>query len=83
MGWLRVGINSSITIYLFFGFVAQWYLRTYHPWPFVEYNDNVSAALDRGTQVIVFTLSFAVDGGSGRAVNCPLWKGNNGGFREG
>ena len=83
MGWLFVGINSSITMYFCFGFVAQWYLRKCHPRVFVEYNYIVSAALDGGTQVVVFILSFAVDGGSGRAVNFPLWAGNNGGFREG
>jgi hypothetical protein len=67
-------------MYFIFGFVAQWYLRKHHPQLFIKYNYIVSAALDGGTQVIVFILSFAVDGGSGKARNFPLWAGNNGGF---
>ena len=36
---------------------------------FVKYNYLVSAALDGGTSVIVFILSFAVFGASGKTVN--------------
>jgi hypothetical protein len=79
MGWLFVGINSSILSYLLAGFGAQFYLRKYHPGLFVKYNYLVSAALDGGTQVIVFILSFAVFGASGNQVNFPIWAGNNGG----
>jgi len=82
MGWLFVGINSSILSYFLAGFVAQWYLRRYHPQIFVKYNYLVSAALEGGTQVIVFILSFAVFGGSGSAVLFPTWAGNNGGVGE-
>lgn len=39
--------------------------------------DILSAALDGGTQVLVFVLTFAVDGGSGNAVAFPAWAGNN------
>ncbi|KAK9388446.1 OPT superfamily oligopeptide transporter [Lipomyces mesembrius] len=80
MGWLFVGVNSSITSYFALGFIAQWYLRKYHPNLFVKYNYLVSAALDGGTQVIVFILSFAVFGGGGKVVAFPTWAGNNGGF---
>jgi OPT family oligopeptide transporter len=76
MGYLFVGINSSITMYFLCGFIAQFYLRKYHPRLFVEYNYLVSAALDGGTQVIVFILSFAVDGASGKAINFPVYWGN-------
>ena len=79
MGWLFVGINASITSYFILGIGAQWYLRKYHPAFFNKYNYLVSAALDGGTQVMVFILSFAVFGGSGKAVNFPTWSGNNGG----
>jgi len=39
-------------------------------------NYLVSAALDGGTQVLVFIFTFAVFGGSGKAVNFPVWAGN-------
>jgi len=80
MGWLFVGVNASITSYFAIGFFAQYYLRKYKPNIFVKYNYLVSAALDGGTQVLVFILSFAVFGGSGKEHNFPLWAGNNGGF---
>lgn len=79
MGWLFVGINSSILSYFVLGILAQWWLRKYHPGLFVKYNYLVSAALDGGTQVLVFILSFAVFGGSGNQVDFPYWAGNNGG----
>jgi hypothetical protein len=71
MGWLFVGINASIGSYFILGFGAQFYLRKYHPNLFVKYNYLVSAALDGGTQVLVFILTFAVFGGSGTAVPFP------------
>lgn len=36
----------------------------------------MSAALDGGSQVILFVLSFAVFGASGSAVAFPTWWGN-------
>ncbi|KAH8884906.1 OPT superfamily oligopeptide transporter [Thozetella sp. PMI_491] len=80
MGWLFVGVNSSILSYFAAGFFAQLYLRRYKPALFVKWNYLVSAALDGGTQVIVFILSFAVFGGSGEAHDFPIWAGNNGGI---
>jgi hypothetical protein len=65
MGWLFVGVNSSILSYFAAGFFAQLYLRRYKPEWFVKWNYLTSAALDGGTQVLVFILSFAVFGGSG------------------
>jgi OPT family oligopeptide transporter len=76
MGYLFVGINSAILMYFLLGFVAQWWLRKRHPVFFVKYNYIVSAALDGGTQVMVFILTFAVFGGSGKAVPFPTWAGN-------
>jgi hypothetical protein len=73
MGWLFVGVNASIGSYFIIGFFAQFYLRRYKPSIFVKYNYLVSAALDGGTQVLVFILSFAVFGGGGSAVDFPLW----------
>ncbi len=80
MGYLFVGINAAGTSYFAFGFLAQLWLRKYHPHLFVKYNYLVSAAMDGGTQVIVFIMSFALFGGSGKPVPFPLWGGNNGGF---
>ncbi|KAL1386863.1 OPT oligopeptide transporter protein-domain-containing protein [Phyllosticta capitalensis] len=82
MGWLFVGVNSSILSYFALGFFAQFYLRKYRPQYFVRWNYLVSAALDGGTQVIVFILSFAVFGGSGKARDFPIWAGNNGGLAQ-
>ena len=59
LGWLFVGINSSILSYFIIGFFAQFYLRKYRPVWFNKYNYIVSAALDGGTQIMVslFLLS--------------------------
>ncbi|KAK7535339.1 OPT oligopeptide transporter protein-domain-containing protein [Phyllosticta citribraziliensis] len=83
MGWLFVGVNSSILSYFALGFFAQFLCADmYKPQWFVRWNYLVSAALDGGTQVIVFILSFAVFGGSGKAHDFPLWAGNNGGIAQ-
>jgi hypothetical protein len=63
-----LGINSSIMMFFAVSFTSQWYIRKHHPNLFVRYNYLVSAALDGGTSVIVFILSFAVLGGAGAAV---------------
>ncbi|KAH0360275.1 OPT superfamily oligopeptide transporter, partial [Aureobasidium melanogenum] len=76
MGYLFVGINASITVYFALGFLAQWYVRRRYPELFVKYNYITSAALDGGTQVLVFILTFAVFGGSGKARPFPTWAGN-------
>lgn len=77
-GWLSVGINSSITSYFAIAFVSQvcshpaakfrlsracqyWMRKKYPKW-FARYNYIIAAALDGGTQVMVFILSFAVQG---------------------
>ena len=67
--YLNVGINSSLMTFFIIGFGSQWWLRRRHPNLFVRYNYLVSAALDAGTSVIVFILSFAVFGAAGNAVN--------------
>jgi hypothetical protein len=76
MGYLFVGINSSILTYYIIGIFGQWFLRKYKPKYFVKWNYLVSAALDGGTQVCVFMLTFAVAGGSGIARPFPFWGGN-------
>lgn len=76
MGNLFVGINSSLTMFFVVAFISQFYLRKYRPQMFVKYNYLVSAAMDGGTQVLVFIFTFAVFGGSGKAVPFPTWAGN-------
>ena len=51
IGWLCVGINSSILSYFVIAFISQWFLRTRYPRWFNKYNYIVAAALDGGTQV--------------------------------
>ncbi|KAG2157244.1 OPT oligopeptide transporter protein-domain-containing protein [Suillus clintonianus] len=77
IGWLCVGINSSLLSYFTVAFLSQWWLRTRYPRWFVKYNYLVGAALDGGTQVMVFILSFAVQGAAGSAHLFPEWWGAN------
>jgi len=77
MGYLCVGINSSVFSYYIIGVFGQYYLRKYRPKYFVKWNYLVSAAMDGGTQVIIFILTFAVFGGSGVSRPFPTWAGNH------
>ncbi|KAH9889084.1 OPT oligopeptide transporter [Cubamyces lactineus] len=80
LGFLSVGINSSWMTSLAIAVFSQWYLRKYRPRWFRKYNFLLSAALDGGTQIMVFVYSFAVGGASGKAIDFPHWalnpKGN-------
>ncbi|KAF9466638.1 OPT oligopeptide transporter protein-domain-containing protein [Collybia nuda] len=77
IGWLCVGINSSIFSYFSIAWFSQWWLRTRYPKWFAKYNYILAAALDGGTQVMVFILSFAVQGASGDSHLFPQWWGAN------
>jgi OPT family small oligopeptide transporter len=77
IGWLCVGINSSILSYFTIAFLSQWWLRTRYPSWFAKYNYIIGAALDGGTQVMVFILSFAVQGAGGTSHLFPAWWGAN------
>ncbi|KAJ7132712.1 peptide transporter MTD1 [Mycena filopes] len=80
LGYLSVGINTSVFTTFLLAVFSQFYLRRYRPGWFRKYNFLLSAALDGGTQVMVFVFTFAVGGGSGTVVNMPNWalnpKGN-------
>ncbi|TFK37218.1 peptide transporter MTD1 [Crucibulum laeve] len=80
LGYLSVGINSSIFTTFCLAVFSQYYLRRYRPGWFRKYNFLLSAALDGGTQVMVFVFTFAVGGGSGKVYDMPNWalnpKGN-------
>lgn len=77
IGTLAAGINASVLSFLIVGFTSQWWLRTRHPRWFRKYNYIVAAALDGGTQVMTFILSFAVFGAAGHIHLFPSWWGAN------
>lgn len=63
--WLTTGVNSVITSTILVGVISQVWLRRHHPQWFRKYVYIIGGALDGGTQVVVFILSFAVFGASG------------------
>jgi len=77
LGYLCVGINSSVMIYFIIAFVTQFWVRRYHADWYMKYNYILSAGLDGGTQICVFILSFAVFGGAGVEHPFPSYWGNN------
>jgi len=77
INYLCVGINSSVMNFFLIGLASQYFLRKYKPNIFLRYNYLVSAALDGGTSVIVFIMSFAIFGAAGTAHYFPVWWGNN------
>lgn len=72
LGWLSVGINSSLLAYFVFGFFSQGYLRRYKPALFAKWNNICAAAIAGGCSLIIFILTFAVAGGSGKARDFPV-----------
>jgi hypothetical protein len=77
LGYLSVGINSSITVYFALGFLVQFYIRRRYPEWFIKYNYILAAAISGGTELLVFTTTFAVQGASGKEVPFPAYWGNN------
>ncbi|KAH8114070.1 peptide transporter MTD1 [Phellopilus nigrolimitatus] len=73
LGYLSVGINTSVFSTFVLAVFSQYYLRRYRPRWFRKYNFLMSAALDGGTQVMVFVYTFAVGGGSGTVRPFPIW----------
>ncbi|KAF5366740.1 hypothetical protein D9758_006508 [Tetrapyrgos nigripes] len=76
IGHMSTGINSSIFMTFLLCMFSQFYLRKYRPRWFRKYNFLMSAALDGGTEVMVFVYSFAVGGAGGHTVNFPHWAFN-------
>lgn len=74
--WLTVGINTSITFAVLIGLFSQYWLRNKRARWYTKYNYILSGALDGGTQVMIFILSFAVFGAAGTAHDFPEWWGN-------
>ncbi|EJD06348.1 peptide transporter MTD1 [Fomitiporia mediterranea MF3/22] len=73
LGYLSVGINTSVFTTFLLALFSQYYLRKYRPRWFRKYNFLLSAALDGGTQVMVFVYTFAFGGGSGTVRLFPIW----------
>lgn len=48
LGWLSVGINSSLMAYFTFGFLSQFYLRRYRPVFFSQWLLTITAAIGGG-----------------------------------
>ncbi|KAI1377096.1 OPT peptide transporter Mtd1 [Hypoxylon crocopeplum] len=65
-------IWSSIAV----GIFSQVWLRRRLPGVYNKYNYLIGAALDGGSQLVIFILSFAVFGASGKAYPFPTWWGN-------
>ncbi|TBU24331.1 OPT oligopeptide transporter [Dichomitus squalens] len=76
IGYLPYSVNGQWWSCLVIGLLSQWWARTRRPKWFKKYNYLTSAALDGGSQVILFILSFAVFGASGNSVPFPTWWGN-------
>ncbi|KAF7307796.1 OPT oligopeptide transporter [Mycena kentingensis (nom. inval.)] len=76
IGYLPYSVNGQWWSCMIIGPFSQYYLRKYKPSWFKKYNYIMSAALDGGSQVILFILSFAVFGASGKGVDFPYWWGN-------
>ncbi|RDW82602.1 OPT superfamily oligopeptide transporter-1 [Coleophoma cylindrospora] len=81
LGYLSVGINSSVTLFFVIGFFVQFYIRKRYPEWFLKYNYLLAAAISGGTELLVFVTTFAVQGASGKAVPFPPYWGNN--FQKG
>ncbi|KAJ3717209.1 OPT oligopeptide transporter [Lentinula guzmanii] len=73
IGYLAGGINSSVFNTFLLCIFSQFFIRKYHPRWFRKYNFLLSAALDGGTEVMVFVYSFAVGGAGGRVIDFPNW----------
>lgn len=75
--YMSVGLNTPINTYMALGILSQWWVRTRYPRWFTKYNYIVAAALDGGTQIVVFILNFALFGAAGHPVAFPNWWGND------
>lgn len=70
------GITSWIWSSIAVGLFSQIWLRRRLPRVYNKYNFLIGAALDGGSQIVIFVLSFAVFGASGKEYPFPQWWGN-------
>ncbi|KDE09750.1 hypothetical protein MVLG_00150 [Microbotryum lychnidis-dioicae p1A1 Lamole] len=73
LGYLSVGINSSVMATFIISFWSQFYLRKKRANFFRKYNYLLAAALDGGTQLMVFVSTFAINGGAGKQYTFLQW----------
>ncbi|PWN54029.1 OPT superfamily oligopeptide transporter [Violaceomyces palustris] len=81
-GWLASGQSCIILSQILVGVFSQWFLRTRYPKLFKEYNYIIGAALDGGSLLVMFILSFAVFGAAGDQHAFPTWWGNPEGYPD-
>ncbi|OAA65854.1 Oligopeptide transporter OPT superfamily [Niveomyces insectorum RCEF 264] len=77
LGYLCVGINSSVMVLFILSFYIQFYVRKRYVNWFLRYNYILAAAISGGTELLVFVTTFAVQGAGGPAVPFPPYWGNN------
>jgi OPT family oligopeptide transporter len=65
-------ICSSIAV----GIFSQFWLRRRKPNIYNKYNYLIGAAMDGGSQIVIFILSFAVFGASSKDIPFPSWWGS-------
>ncbi|KAI5475579.1 hypothetical protein MNV49_001135 [Pseudohyphozyma bogoriensis] len=73
LGYLSVGINSSVFTTMLMALFSQFYLRRYRSTWFRKYNFLLSAGLDGGTQFMSFIATFALFGAGGVTPVMPTW----------
>ncbi|EGX93558.1 OPT peptide transporter Mtd1 [Cordyceps militaris CM01] len=76
MGTTYYGNTSWLWSSFAVGAFSQLWLRRRYPRIYNEYNYLIGAALDGGSQIVIFILSFAVFGASGQSHPFPTWWGN-------
>ncbi|EME47911.1 hypothetical protein DOTSEDRAFT_146951 [Dothistroma septosporum NZE10] len=75
-GQYYYGNTSFIWSTIAVGVFSQVWLRRRRPNIYNKYNYLIGAALDGGSQIVVFVLSFAVFGASGKSHPFPTWWGS-------
>lgn len=75
-GSVYYGNTSWIWSTIAVGIFSQFWLRRRMPRIYNKYNYLIGAALDGGSQIVIFILSFAVFGASGQNHPFPTWWGN-------
>lgn len=74
--------TSPVSSIIASGLFVQYYLRNYRPRIFKDYSYLVTAALDGGSLLCIFILSFAVFGAAGSPHPFPIWWGNSAGYPD-
>lgn len=75
-GQIYFGNTSWLWSSIAVGVFSQLWLRRRRPNIYNKYNYLIGAALDGGSQIVIFILSFAVFGASGKEHPFPTWWGN-------